>query len=63
MNKDIKQLIVKLEKQGLELRRSGTTHWKVYRDGRLLTTLPSTPSDRRSLLNKRAELKRQGVVL
>ena len=38
-------------------------HFKVYVDGALVTTLPGTPSDARSLKNAIATLRRAGLPL
>lgn len=60
--KDAKQFARRLRKLGLrvELTR-GSLHYQVSRDGRRVTTFPSSPSDHRSLLNARAALRRGGV--
>ena len=38
----------------------GKGHWKVYRGRRLITTLPNTPSDIRSVRNCISELGKAG---
>jgi hypothetical protein len=59
MAKEIKTLIKDFEAAGFEVRLTkGNTHPKVYQGGHLVTTLPSSPSDHRSLKNARAALKR-----
>jgi hypothetical protein len=59
MSKEIRDLIKDFEAAGFEVRTTpGNTHPKVYVDGHLKTTLPSSPSDHRSLKNARATLKR-----
>lgn len=52
-----------LIKQGCEIKMGGKGHWKVYRDGRLITTLPHSNSDVRAWLNKRSELRKLGVAV
>ncbi|OPC84199.1 hypothetical protein B4N89_27645 [Embleya scabrispora] len=59
-NKEIKNLIKALEAQGFTVVQSKSNHYKVYKGGRLIATLPATPSDRRSLLNCIAVLRRAG---
>ena len=63
MNKEVKVIIRALEAQGFEVWIPKNQHPTVYRDGRRISTLPSTPSDRRSLLNSLAPLKRAGFIL
>ncbi|MFE3202207.1 type II toxin-antitoxin system HicA family toxin [Embleya sp. NPDC059237] len=60
--KDIKKLIKALEAQGFTVVRTKGNHYKVYKGGRLITTLPFTPSDHRSILNCIAVLRRAGFV-
>ena len=60
--KDQRRLIRELERQGFDVRRGGNNHWQVRKDGRLVTTLPSTPSERRGWLNGIAQLRRAGFV-
>lgn len=60
--KEVKKLVKALEAQGFEVKIGKTNHPKVYRDGKLITTLPSTPSDWRSLKNALALLKRAGFT-
>jgi hypothetical protein len=59
-SKDLRVLRRELERQGFDLKRGGNNHWQVRKDGRLITTLPSTPSDRRGFLNAVATLRRAG---
>lgn len=60
MTKDIRNLIKDFEAAGFDVVfTKGNTHPKVVnKAGHLVTTLPSSPSDHRSLLNARATLKR-----
>ena len=59
-DKEVKKLMKALEKQGFECEIGGSGHPKVYREGKFITSLPSTPSDWRSLKNALALLKREG---
>lgn len=59
--KETEQLLTCIRKAGGTLRRSGSGHWKVYLDGRMITTIASSPSDGRSLRNVRAVLRREGM--
>lgn len=59
MSKDIKNLVKDFEAAGFEVRTDkNNPHPKVLRDGHLVTTLPSTPSDYRGIKNARATLRR-----
>lgn len=60
---EIKELLGKLEKQGCTIVRTRRGHYKVFLDGKWITTLAGTPSDWRSLRNSLAPLKRAGVRL
>ncbi|NDK90787.1 hypothetical protein GYA93_14520 [Gordonia desulfuricans] len=62
MDKDTKRLLKDLQQQGFEIRTTAKSHIMVYRDGRRVTTLSGTPSDRRASLNAMAALKRAGYV-
>lgn len=55
-----RELLEKLERQGFEVTRTKKNHYKVSKDGRLVATLPGTPSDWRSLRNCVAVLKKAG---
>lgn len=55
-----RELLEKLERQGFEVTRTKKNHYKVFKDGRLVATLPGTPSDWRSLRNCVAVLKKAG---
>jgi hypothetical protein len=59
--KEVKILIKELEGLGLDVIMGGKGHWKVYRGGAYITSLPSTPSDQHSLFQKRAQLQRLGI--
>ncbi len=59
---DIRQLIARLRGQGFTVEMGGKGHWKIRRAGRLITTIPATPSDRRGLANVTADLARAGYI-
>lgn len=62
-NKDIQNLINISKKQGFEIKKLGSGHIIIVNRHTLQsTTLPSTPSDYRSISNARAELNKIGVT-
>ncbi|WP_144722220.1 type II toxin-antitoxin system HicA family toxin [Cellulosimicrobium sp. TH-20] len=60
MNKEIKALVKAAEAQGFTVTRTRNGHLRWSRGGEFVTISPSTPSDRRGMLNLRAALKRAG---
>ncbi|WAB09248.1 HicA-like toxin [Gordonia phage LittleMunchkin] len=61
-NKEIKDLIKQVQAAGAEVRTTKRNpHYKVYLGGRLIGTIPSTPSDWRGIKNSRAQLRRNGL--
>jgi hypothetical protein len=61
MNKEVRNLIRSLERQGAEVRKGQGGHNKVYRDGKLVYVFPATPSGgNRAMKNARAGLRRIG---
>lgn len=59
-----RDMIHRIEEAGGEVRpgrRGG--HWKVYYEGRLIASLPATPSDWRSELNDIAQMRRAGLPI
>lgn len=63
MNKDVQQVTRALRKQGWHIGRTRKGHMKLTSPlGRVVVT-PSTPSDRRAVLNMRAQLRKEGAVL
>jgi len=64
--KDIQDVIRQLEAQGWVVTQAGkrNCHWRCQApDGRGLVFMSSSPSDRRSLLNAKAQLRRLGANL
>lgn len=53
-------LLRELDRQGFTRIRGGSGHWKVSKRGRLITTVPSTPSDGHSLKNCISVLRKNG---
>ncbi|WVX89773.1 HicA-like toxin [Microbacterium phage SanaSana] len=60
MNKDLKKLIRAVEAQGCVVTTSTKGHLLFSKDGKRVAVTGSTPSDRRSFLNLKADLKRAG---
>lgn len=60
ISNEVKELLKKLEEQGFIVEKTKKNHYKVFKDKRLVATLPCTPSDWRSLRNCIAVLKKAG---
>ncbi|PZG47459.1 hypothetical protein C1I98_13390 [Spongiactinospora gelatinilytica] len=60
--KEIAEIIRALTRQGFEVTMGGSGHWKVYKDGHLIGSLPATPSDDRGVRNAIAVLRRAGFI-
>ncbi|AXH47322.1 HicA-like toxin [Microbacterium phage Eden] len=60
MNKHMKALIKKVEKQGGEVRITRRGHVQFKKDGRVVAVGAGTPSDPRSWANLSAQLRRAG---
>lgn len=59
MNRDVQQLIKRLEQRGLVVKALRGGHYRVQtRGGRYLATFPSTPSCWRSIQNAEADIRR-----
>ena len=58
MHKDVKELIREMEGKGWEFRRCGTNHVRLVHPSGQCVVTSSSPSDRRSLLNARAAIRR-----
>lgn len=66
MNKDVKALLRKLRKAGYHIATPhGSSHWKVYDQpgGRMLASVPCSPSDSHAMANLRSDLRKAGVTL
>jgi hypothetical protein len=60
---DINKLLRELARQGFTYRGTGSGHYLVWGpDGKVVTTLPASPSDWRSLKNAIAVLRRAGFT-
>jgi len=58
MDKEVRKYLRFLEKNGLTVKRSRSSHWKIYDEGEALVgTVPNSPSDHRWLLNNRKEIE------
>lgn len=62
MKKDMKILFKSLVSQGWTVEK-GRKHVKAKGPNGALVTLPATPSDHRSFMNSRAQLRRAGATL
>jgi hypothetical protein len=63
MSKEMKQLVKQIEANGYTVVQSGRNHLKVKNEaGGTVATMPGTPSDHRSILNTRAQMRRLGVL-
>ncbi|MFJ2780200.1 hypothetical protein [Kitasatospora sp. NPDC087315] len=60
MNKDLRDLVKKLTKQGFEVGQTKSGHYAVRKNGARVATLPGSPSDHRAMANVLAVLKRAG---
>ncbi|AKF14347.1 hypothetical protein SEA_VINCENZO_85 [Mycobacterium phage Vincenzo] len=60
---DVKALVDAIRAVGGDVQHSRNQHLRVYVDGKLVTTMPSTPSDHRALKNTIADLRRAGLAL
>lgn len=61
--KGITEIVRELERQGFTVTRTRKSHWIVRAaSGQVVATLPSTPSDSRSLRNAIARLRRAGFL-
>lgn len=59
--KKVQALLQEIEaRPGWATERAKRGHWKIRHEGRLVTVLPVSPSDWRSLKNARAVLRRAG---
>lgn len=60
---DTLALLKSIESAGGRVVRSKSGHWKIYRDRQLITTVPYSPSDWRSLANARRTIRNAGIPL
>lgn len=59
-SKEVDQLRKKLQLQKFTERRTSRGHYQIRKGGRVVTVLPGTPSDHRTLKNCIADLRREG---
>lgn len=57
---DVRGLVEQITAQGAVIEGAGSGHLRVLKDGNLVATIASTPSDFRARLNDRAQLRRAG---
>jgi hypothetical protein len=63
MDKEVKQLLKTIEHiQGVEVRATNKSHIGVYKDGKIVTTIPTTPSDHRWRDNAVRNLRAAGIT-
>jgi hypothetical protein len=62
-SKELRVIIKALRPYGIVATRRGGGHIGLEKDGQLISVLPSSPSDWRSLKNKVAELRRMGYKI
>lgn len=62
MSKEVRDLIRRAEEQGFQVKRTRRGHYMIKKDGKPVTTVSGTPSDRDSLKNCLAQLKRAGFI-
>jgi hypothetical protein len=63
LNKEVKKLVRTIEYiPGVEIRNGGKSHLHVYKEGKFVTTIASTPSDRRWRENTMASLRQAGIT-
>lgn len=60
MDKDSRKLLAAAEEQGFTVRITSKGHAFISLNGQPITTIGGTPSDRRSVTNSLAALKRAG---
>lgn len=58
MHKDVKQYLRNLQRNGFVVKRTRSSHWKVYYNTTYIATVPSTPSDHRSLENTKKRVEK-----
>ncbi|WP_330173013.1 hypothetical protein OG875_05040 [Streptomyces sp. NBC_01498] len=62
MNKEVRDLIKRVEAQGFEVARTTKGHYMVRKGGERVTLISGTPSNHHSLKNAKAQLKRAGYI-
>lgn len=60
--KDVRDLIKELHRQGFETSRTSKGHIRVRKDGVTVSVFAGTPSDWRSWRNSIADLRRAGFI-
>ncbi len=61
MADEIKELLDAAKEKGWRVEQTKKGHWRCYApDGENIVTLPGTPSDRRSIRNAIAQMRRYG---
>ena len=61
MNKEVRELVADLIRQGWDVKPTKSGHFRAYSpDGKTIVTLPGTPSDHRWRQNAIRDLRRGG---
>ena len=58
MNKEINKILRELKRRGCTVRPTGGGHWRVSRDGHQSITMAKSPTDHRTLMNVRQDVRR-----
>jgi hypothetical protein len=61
MKRDMPKLVRRARKAGWSVTKTGKQHWRFRSPNGATIFAPSTPSDRRSVMNVRANLRRAGL--
>lgn len=62
-NSEWRKLRNKLRAAGYRVEGGGNRNYKVYRDDKLISTMPSSPGGGRGLRNQIARLRREGIAI
>lgn len=63
-NREVRDVLRKLDKLGCQISRSGSGHWRVTRPGRPAVVISHSPGDHHALRNIKSDLKKYlGVAL
>jgi hypothetical protein len=63
LHKDLRPLVKQLKKRGITVAPTKNGHYGVYaQDGTLVQVIAGSTSDRRSMANLKADLRRKGMI-
>jgi hypothetical protein len=63
VKKETDKFLDQVRAAGAEVKRGGSGHWKVYLNGRMITSVAVSGSDQRGLRNARANVRRAGLQI